>query len=69
MSDKMLALCQIMARVHALADAAWPRDAMGVSKMPEDSLRLIIDIQEQAAKALGLPEGLDLMTGDPAFDL
>ena len=37
--------------------------------MPEDALRLIIDIQQQASVALGLPEGLNLMTGDPLVDL
>ena len=37
--------------------------------MPEDALRLIIDIQQQASVALGLPEDLNLMTGDPLVDL
>jgi hypothetical protein len=32
-------------------------------------LRLIIDVQMQASKALGLPDDLDLMTGDPLIDL
>ena len=67
--EKLAALSAIMAKAHALAEIAWPRDACGVSAMPEAGLHAIIDIQEQAAKALGLPEGLDLMTGDPAFDL
>lgn len=67
--EKMYSLCEITNKVHALADYAWPRDASGVSPMSADALRLIIDIQEQAAKALSLPEGLDLMTGDPLIDL
>jgi hypothetical protein len=58
-----------MAKVHALAEAAWPRDPCGESDMPEEALRAIIDVQEVAAKALGLPKGLDLMTGDPLVDL
>jgi hypothetical protein len=67
--EKLLALCEIMNKVHALADHAWPRNPAGVSPMPEDAERLIIDIQQQASKALGLPENLDLMTGDPSIDL
>ena len=58
-----------MASVHALADHAWPRDDCGVSPMSADAERLIIDIQQEASKALGLPENLDLMTGDPLIDL
>jgi hypothetical protein len=70
MSDeKKIALCAIMERVHALADYAWPRDGCGKSAMSADGLRLIIDIQQQASVALGLPENLDLMTGDPLIDL
>ena len=49
--DKELKLSEIMEKVHTLADYAWPRNASGVSAMPEDALRLIIDIQEQACKA------------------
>jgi hypothetical protein len=67
--EKLRSLCEIMEKVHALADYAWPRDGCGVSAMPEDALRLIIDIQQQASVTLGLPEGLDLMTGDPLIDL
>ncbi len=66
---KKLALCSIMGKVHALAETAWPRDGRGVSAMPIAAERAIIDIQEAAAKALGLPEDLDLMTGDPVTDL
>jgi hypothetical protein len=66
--EKLRQLSEIMGKVHALADAAWPRDDIGVSKMSQDELRLIIDIQIQAAKALGLPDNLDLMTGDPTID-
>jgi hypothetical protein len=68
-TDKLLALCEIMRTVHALADYAWPRDDSGVSEMKDEGLRLIIDIQEQASRALGLPEDLDLMTGNPEIDL
>ena len=67
--EKLESLCEIMAAVHALADRAWPRDDAGVSDMPDDALRLIIDIQVQASRALGLPEDLDLMTGNPLVDL
>jgi hypothetical protein len=66
--DKLRALSQIMGRVHALADYAWPRNDEGVSPMTRDAERLIIDIQEQASKALGLSE-TNLMTGDPTIDL
>ena len=68
-SEKKYSLCGIMGRVHDLADFAWPRDGVGRSKMPDDALRLIIDIQQEASVALGLPEDLDLMTGDPLIDL
>ena len=68
-SKKMFDLCAIMERAHALADLAWPRNDQGVSPMPEQAMHLIIDIQQRAAKALGLPEDLDLMTGDPSIDL
>lgn len=67
--DKKRALCEIMARVHALAETAWPRDSRGVSEMPVEGELAIIDCQQAAAKALGLPEDLDLMTGDPVIDL
>jgi len=67
--DKMRQLSAIMSRVHALADYAWPRDHEGVSPMTKDAERLIIDIQEQASKALGLPDGQNLMTGDELVDL
>jgi hypothetical protein len=67
--EKMYALCEIMEKVHALADYAWPRNASGVSPMTDDAERLIIDIQQQTSKALGLPIDLDLMTGDPSIDL
>ena len=46
--EKMRSLCKIMNKVHALAGYAWPRDGCGVSAMPEDALRLIMDIQGQA---------------------
>lgn len=67
--DKKRALCAIMANAHALADLAWPRNDEGVSPMPNSALLLIIDIQESAGKALGLPIDLPLMTGDPLIDL
>jgi hypothetical protein len=67
--DKLRSLCRIMATVHELADYAWPRNDEGVSPMTPDALRLIIDVQMQASKALGLPDDLDLMTGDPLIDL
>jgi hypothetical protein len=66
---KLLALCEIMRGVNALADSAWPRNNVGVSAMTSADERLIIDIQQIASKALGLPENLDLMTGDPLIDL
>jgi hypothetical protein len=68
-AGKKLALCNIMAAVHALAETAWPRDARGISEMPVEGEVAIIGCQEAAAKALGLPEDLVLMTGDPATDL
>jgi hypothetical protein len=37
--------------------------------MPNEGLLAIINIQQEASKALGLPEDLDLMTGDPLIDL
>ncbi len=67
--EKMEQLSKIMGRVHALADHAWPLDDEGCTPMPVEAERLIIDIQEAAAKALGLPEGLYLMTGNTAADL
>jgi len=67
-TSKKLALSDIMGKVHALAETAWPRDACGVSKMPEAGERAIMDIQTAAEKALGLP-ALDLMTGDTLFDI
>lgn len=67
--EKMRLLCGIMNRVHALADYAWPRDSCGVSKMSDEALRLIMDIQGEASVALGLPKDFDLMTGDPLIDL
>jgi len=67
--EKAFSLCEIMGKVHALAEHVWPRDACGVSAMPDEALRLIIDIQQEASKALGLPEDLPLMTGDPSIDL
>ena len=67
--QKLISLCEIMGKVHALADHAWPRDATGVSTMSDEDEQLIIDIQQQAALALGLPEDLNLMTGDPAIDI
>jgi hypothetical protein len=48
---------------------AWPRDGEGRSAMPNEGLLAIINIQQEASKALGLPEDLDLMTGDPLIDL
>jgi hypothetical protein len=67
--EKMEALCEIMEKVHLLADLAWPRDASGTSAMTQDGQRAIIDVQIAACKALGLPANLDLMTGDPLIDL
>ena len=55
---KMFQLKKIMKSVHDLAALAWP-DAT-----PQEAVRVIIDIQQHACKALGLPEDLDLMTGD-----
>jgi hypothetical protein len=68
-NEKMPDLVMIMAKVHALADYAWPRNNEGVSPMRREAIGLIMDIQAQAAKALGLPEDLDLMTGDMTIDL
>ena len=45
---------------------AWPND--GVTVMPADALTAIIDIQMTACRALGLPEEMNLLTGNPAFD-
>jgi len=47
--EKMRSLCEIMNKVHALADYAWPRDDCGVSPRSDDALRLIIDIQHKRA--------------------
>ena len=65
---KLEALCSIMEAAHALAEIAWPRDGCGRSEMPDEGLRAIIDIQQRASLALGLPEDLPLMTGDPQYD-
>ena len=54
---KMFELGKIMHSVHKLAALAWP-DAT-----PQEAVRLIIDIQQHACKALGLPEDTDLMIG------
>ena len=43
-SEKMWSLCEIMNKVHALADYAWPRDGCDVSAMPNEALPLIMDI-------------------------
>ncbi len=67
--DKMLALCEIMEKAHALAECAWPRDGEGKSDMPEAGLHAIMDIQTAACRALDLPEDTPLMTGDPTIDL
>jgi hypothetical protein len=52
-----------------LRGEAAHRGASGVSAMPEEALRLIMDIQGTTSVALGLPEDLDLMTGNPSIDL
>jgi hypothetical protein len=66
---KKLALCEIMEKVHALAEIAWPRDGCGVSKMPDEALRAIMDVQASAGAAIGLPDNVPLMTGDPMIDV
>jgi len=68
-AGKKLALSEIMGAAHALAEVAWPRDAGGNSDMPQEAVRALIDVQIAAAKALGLPDDLDLMTGDALFDV
>ena len=68
-AGKKFALSEIMGKVHALAEVAWPRDGLGNSDMPHEAEMAIIDCQEAAAKALGLPQDLDLMTGDALFDV
>jgi hypothetical protein len=68
-SEKMRSLCEVMSKVHALADYAWPRNDEGVSPMSREAEHHIMDIQMQASKALGLPEDLPLMTGNPLVDL
>jgi hypothetical protein len=67
--DKKIQLSRIMGKACTLVDLAWPRDDCNVSPMPREAELLLIDIQEQAAKALGLPKGLPLMTGDRTIDL
>jgi hypothetical protein len=63
---KMDALDSIMRSAHALAELAWPS---GDGKlMPADALTELIDIQIAACKALGLPDDMDLRTGDPTID-
>jgi hypothetical protein len=57
-TGKKFALREIMAKVNALAEIAWP------DTTPEAGLHAIMDIQTAAEKALGLP-ALDLTTGDP----
>jgi len=54
---KMFHLRAIMASAHALAERAWPDET------PEDVAGLLIDIQQAACKALGLPEDVDLTDG------
>lgn len=69
MSKKMQSLCSIMAAAHALAETAWPRRPDGSSDMPIEGQDRLIDVQIAAAAALGLPDDLPLMTGDPDIDL
>jgi len=61
--QKLLALQSIMSAVHALADVAWPDD-----NVPKAGLAAIIDVQISAAAALGLPDDLPLLSGDPLID-
>lgn len=67
--DKLRSLSKIMGKACALVDLAWPRDSSNISPMPREAELLLIGIQDRAAEALGLPEGLGLMTGDPMIDL
>jgi len=46
--------------------SAWPSDDGKL--MPADALTELIDIQIAACKALGLPDDMDLRTGDPTID-
>jgi hypothetical protein len=55
---KMHALDQIMDSAHRLAALAWPDET------PPEALVMLIDIQQRACKALGLPEDLDLRAGN-----
>jgi hypothetical protein len=68
-ADKLAQLSAIMGKACALVDLAWPRDDEGASPMPREAELLLIAIQDKAVAALGLPEGLPLMTGDLTIDL
>jgi hypothetical protein len=61
--SKKVALSEIMGAAHALADIAWPHD-----NIPRKGTDALIDIQIAAAKALGLPDDLPLLSGDPQID-
>jgi hypothetical protein len=56
---KMFALDQIMGSAHKLAD---------LTPSPQAATELLIDIQQTACKALGLPEDLPLRAGDGMDD-
>ena len=55
---KMFQLGKIMHSVHELAALAWPNG------MPQEALDHVLDIQQHACKALGLPEDTALTAGN-----
>jgi hypothetical protein len=67
--DKIWELSAVMEKAHAVIDAEWPRDACGVSPMPDAVFLTLLDTQAEACRKLGLPEDLPLLTGDYVADM
>jgi hypothetical protein len=59
---KMFELDKIMKSAHDLAALAWPDET------PQEAVSLLIDIQQAACKALGLPDDLALRAGNGMDD-
>jgi hypothetical protein len=47
--EKLFSLCEIMSKVHALAERGWPTDEGAA--VPNDVTHLIMDIQEAASRS------------------
>ena len=61
--EKLWSLCMIMQSAHALADIAWP------DGLPQAATWELMNIQKSSCHALGLPDDLPIMCGDPTIDL